>query len=148
MAVASRWPFFASEEEILFRTQTTSTLGLDKCSRRFRLASEQPRVVLVVAGTRPECIKLATVIRELGRREGLRAVVVNSGQHAARVRETLAGFDIRCDVELTPLPSLANLAASCRNLEARLQQLIEQIQPAVVLVQGDTLTAYAAARAG
>jgi UDP-N-acetylglucosamine 2-epimerase (non-hydrolysing) len=60
----------------------------------------------------------------------------------------LAGFDIRCDVELTPLPSLANLAASCRNLEARLQQLILQIEPSVVLVQGDTLTAYAAARAG
>src|SRR5206468_115104 len=76
------------------------------------------------------------------------SVIVNSGQHAVRVRETFAGFDIRCDVELAPLPSVANLAAACRHLEARLRELIAQIQPAVVVVQGDTLTAYAAARAG
>jgi UDP-N-acetylglucosamine 2-epimerase (non-hydrolysing) len=73
---------------------------------------------------------------------------VNSGQHPATVARTFAGFGITCDVELAHLPPLPNMSASCRCLESRLREVIERIEPAVVVVQGDTLTAYAGARAG
>ena len=144
----SSWVIFR-QGGVLFLNRLTPIPGLEKRSRRFRASEKtRPGIALIVAGTRPECIKLATVIRELGRGGRLQPVVVNSGQHAATVRQTLTGFGIHCDVELAPLPPLASLAAACRNLEARLRELIDRIQPAVVVVQGDTLTAYAAARAG
>ncbi len=101
----------------------------------------------MVVGTRPEGIKLAPVVRELRRRPGLASVVVNSGQHAAVVRQTLGDFGVRCDVELPPLPPHPNLTAAAWLLRRQLRAAIADVRPAMVLVQGDTLTAYCGARA-
>lgn len=103
--------------------------------------------VLVVAGTRPECIKLAPVVRALQWRPGLAPVVVNSGQHPEAVRRTFAEFRITCDLELVPLPPAHNLGHGLRMLARAIDGAIRQVQPAAVIVQGDTLTAYAGARA-
>ncbi|MFO1413030.1 MAG: UDP-N-acetylglucosamine 2-epimerase (non-hydrolyzing) [Burkholderiales bacterium] len=108
----------------------------------------QRGAVLVVAGTRPECIKLAPVVRELAHRRTLAGVVVNSGQHSEAVRRTFAEFGIRADIDLPPLTPSPNLTAASRKLAAQVGNVIAQVRPALVLVQGDTLTAYAAARAG
>ena len=72
--------------------------------------------MLVIAGTRPECIKLAPVVRELARRHELAGVVVNSGQHLDAVRRTFAEFDIEADIELPALPAQSNLGAASRHL--------------------------------
>jgi UDP-N-acetylglucosamine 2-epimerase (non-hydrolysing) len=104
-------------------------------------------VVLVIAGTRPECIKLAPIMRRLGERDRLRALLVNSGQHSLAVRRTFAEFDIRCDIELAELPQLHSLAASHDHLNVELQAVVQRIRPAMIIVQGDTLTAYSGARA-
>jgi len=105
-------------------------------------------VALVVAGTRPECIKLAPVLVALARCPALAGVVVNSGQHRDAVRQTLAGFGLGCDVELEAQPARPNLRTACADLRRRLATAIVRVRPAFVLVQGDTLTAYAGARAG
>jgi len=102
---------------------------------------------LIVAGTRPECIKLAPVIHELRDRRSFAGIVVNSGQHPEAVRRTFAEFDVRCDVEVPPLLPSPNLAVASNRLIAALSQTIAQIEPWLVIVQGDTLTAYAGARA-
>src|SRR5438445_4029236 len=104
--------------------------------------------VLVVAGTRPESIKLAPVVWALDADRALNAVVVNSGQHAAAVRTVFAEFGIRHDVELDPLPALPNLLASFEHLRTELHAVVARYRPRCVLVQGDTLTSYAAASAG
>jgi len=52
----------------------------------------------MIAGTRPECIKLAPLVRRLAGDDRLRMVLVNSGQHCLAVRRTFAEFDIRCDI--------------------------------------------------
>lgn len=103
--------------------------------------------VLIVAGTRPECIKLAPVVRELAQRRRLSAVVVNSGQHAEAVRRTFGEFGVTCEVELPQHPCAPNLAAASRRLTRTLAGVVARLRPALVLVQGDTLTAYAGARA-
>jgi len=74
-------------------------------------------------------------------------VLVNSGQHCLAVRRTFAEFDIRCDVELAELPQLPWLGASHDHLRVELRAVLERIRPAMVIVQGDTLTAYSGARA-
>ena len=68
-----------------------------------------PKVILIIAGTRPECIKLAPIVRALTDHPELSTVLVNSGQHALAVRETLAEFALRSDIELAPLPCLPHL---------------------------------------
>jgi UDP-N-acetylglucosamine 2-epimerase (non-hydrolysing) len=104
--------------------------------------------ILIIAGTRPECIKLAPILRELAARRAFGAIVANSGQHVEAVRRTFAEFRIQCDVELPPLPAAPNLGAASRHLVRQLRDVIAQCRPSLVLVQGDTLTAYAGARAG
>jgi hypothetical protein len=78
------------------------------------------RTVLVIAGTRPECIKLAPVVRELGRRRAVSGIVVNSGQHVEAVRRTFAEFGIKCDFESPSLPHAPNLSAASRPKPPRL----------------------------
>lgn len=104
--------------------------------------------LLIVAGTRPECIKLAPVVRELARGHTFAGIVVNSGQHVEAVRRTFAEFGIACDTELPPLGAHPNLTAASRHLTRTLVGAIDQHRPSLVVVQGDTLTAYAGARAG
>lgn len=103
--------------------------------------------VMIVAGTRPECIKLAPIVHALAPRAGLTGVVVNSGQHAEAVRRTFAEFRVACDVELPPLSPAPNLSCASQALAVEIGSAIERIRPAAVIVQGDTLTAYAGARA-
>jgi len=102
---------------------------------------------MIVAGTRPECIKLAPVVHALRDREGLSTVVVNSGQHAEAVRRTFAEFHVVCDLEVPPLPASDNLCRASQALTRELASAIERSRPAAVIVQGDTLTAYAGTRA-
>jgi UDP-N-acetylglucosamine 2-epimerase (non-hydrolysing) len=111
-------------------------------------ASTQRHALLVIAGTRPECIKLAPIVRELAHRRVIASVVVNSGQHADAVRRTFGEFGVKCDLELPPLPAMPNLGTATRHLVRALRGVIEQHRPAMAIVQGDTLTAYAGARAG
>ncbi|MEP6941836.1 MAG: UDP-N-acetylglucosamine 2-epimerase (non-hydrolyzing) [Betaproteobacteria bacterium] len=109
--------------------------------------STPPSKILLVAGTRPECIKLAPLAHALARHPDLRVGLVNSGQHATAVRACLAEMGLQADVELAPLPALPHLAASHRHLRRALAQVIRGESPDLVFVQGDTLTAYTAARA-
>ncbi|HXL82627.1 MAG TPA: UDP-N-acetylglucosamine 2-epimerase, partial [Casimicrobiaceae bacterium] len=104
-------------------------------------------MVLIIAGTRPECIKLAPLVRRLAGHDRLRLVLVNSGQHCLAVRRTFAEFDIRCDIELGELPRFEWLGASHDHLRVELQAVLDRIKPAMLIVQGDTLTAYSGARA-
>lgn len=103
--------------------------------------------VLVIAGTRPECIKLAPLVLELRRRNVPGVLVASSGQHAEAVRRSLAEFELRPDIELPPLPAFPNLVAGVRELTRRLQRAVADSRCATAIVQGDTLTAYAGARA-
>ena len=105
------------------------------------------KIVLIVAGTRPECIKLAPVVRALADHPDLSTLLVNSGQHAQAVRETLAEFGLGSDVELAPLPRLPHLSASHQHLRVELREVMQRYKPDTVIVQGDTLTAYSGARA-
>lgn len=105
------------------------------------------QTILIVAGTRPECIKLAPIVHALAGHRELDAIVVNSGQHADAVRRTFDGFGVTCDLALPAHAGSPNLVSSTRRMEQLLHDVIHRARPAMVLVQGDTLTAFAGARA-
>ena len=102
--------------------------------------------VLSVFGTRPEAIKMAPVIRRLeARADRFESVICVSAQHRDMLDQVLEVFSLRPDHDLeimTPGQSPAGVVA--RVLD-RLPPLLREIRPDVLLVQGDTMTTFAAA---
>jgi UDP-N-acetylglucosamine 2-epimerase (non-hydrolysing) len=102
----------------------------------------------IVVGTRPEAIKLAPVIEALRDEPGDFAVrVVTSGQHGEICRSALAAFGLAADVALDPEPVGPSLADSAGGLLRAFGRHIAQSPASLLLVQGDTTTAMAAALA-
>lgn len=106
------------------------------------------KTVAVIMGTRPEAIKLCPVVRELKRQERLRTVVVFTGQHGALLERAAACFSVQPDERLPPPPSGADLNTLTAHLLAEIGQLLDRIRPALLVVQGDTASAFAGALAG
>ncbi|KIZ39172.1 MULTISPECIES: UDP-N-acetylglucosamine 2-epimerase (non-hydrolyzing) [Rhodopseudomonas] len=104
--------------------------------------------ILVLFGTRPECIKLAPIVAELRRRpEQFSTFVCASGQHREMLAQTLAAFDLVPDEDLAVMRHDQGLAELTAQLITKLTQTIRAVQPDLVLVQGDTATAFAGALA-
>ena len=103
--------------------------------------------VCIVLGTRPEAIKLAPVIQAFQRSPSIKTHVVLTGQHREMVDQVMGLFELTADEDLDimqPQQTLTDI--TCRSLTG-LQNLFQKIQPHLVLVQGDTTTAFAAALA-
>ncbi|MGF1515596.1 MAG: non-hydrolyzing UDP-N-acetylglucosamine 2-epimerase [Elainellaceae cyanobacterium] len=106
-----------------------------------------PIPVCIILGTRPEAIKLAPVIRLFQQSSALDTQVVLTGQHREMVAQVMAIFDLQADVDLEIMKRQQTLAdITCRTLQG-LEHVFEQRCPHLVLVQGDTTTAFAAALA-
>jgi UDP-N-acetylglucosamine 2-epimerase (non-hydrolysing) len=103
--------------------------------------------VAVVFGTRPEVIKLAPVINELRRRDDVSVRVVATGQHRELLDQALKVFDIRPDVDLDLMRPTQSLAAVTSRLLPAMDAFLAAERPDLVLVQGDTTSAFAAALA-
>jgi UDP-N-acetylglucosamine 2-epimerase len=109
----------------------------------------QPLFCDIVVGTRPEAIKLAPVVRTLREQpRDFTVRVVTSGQHGEITRSALAAFGLTADVALDIETIGPLLADSAANLLRAFGRHIMQSPPDVILVQGDTTTAMAAALAG
>ncbi|MBD1862301.1 MULTISPECIES: non-hydrolyzing UDP-N-acetylglucosamine 2-epimerase [Trichocoleus] len=106
-----------------------------------------PIRVCVTLGTRPEAIKMAPVIQQFRRSERFDTQVVLTGQHREMVAQVMQLFDLQADQDLAimqPQQTLTDI--TCRSLQG-LERLFKEIEPQIVLVQGDTTTAFAAALA-
>jgi UDP-N-acetylglucosamine 2-epimerase (non-hydrolysing) len=103
-----------------------------------------PRIALI-AGTRPECLKLASTVGAL--QHAAQPVLIGSGQHPAMVARTCAHLGLALDLSLPPPPPPATLSRSVRHLRDGLREALERLAPVAVVVQGDTSTAYAGALA-
>jgi UDP-N-acetylglucosamine 2-epimerase (non-hydrolysing) len=104
--------------------------------------------VLVIIGTRPEVIKMAPVIKEIGKRAArFEQTVVLTGQHREMCAPYLNLFGIVPDWDLAIMQQDQTLDSIIGNILASLPRVLEQLDPDVVLVQGDTSSAFAAAMA-
>jgi UDP-N-acetylglucosamine 2-epimerase (non-hydrolysing) len=104
--------------------------------------------VLTVIGTRPEAIKLAPVVLELERRSAeFSSFVCATGQHRQMLDQVLSVFGIRPDHDLELMSPGQTLAQITSRAVEGLNDIIAQYLPDVVLVQGDTTTAFCGALA-
>jgi len=104
--------------------------------------------ILVVLGTRPEVIKLAPVIAALRARPNLFAVTVcSSGQHREMLLQALETFAIEPDFKLEVMRLDQKLPDLTAHLVTGISDVVITTRPDLVLVQGDTTTAFAGALA-
>jgi UDP-N-acetylglucosamine 2-epimerase len=101
--------------------------------------------IAVVAGTRPEAIKLAPVVRALRARASVETLLVSTGQHREMLRQVLAAFDLAPDLDLEVMRPGQDLHDVTVATLVRLKPVLRELGPAWVVVQGDTTTAMAAA---
>lgn len=101
--------------------------------------------VLVIAGTRPEAIKLAPVVEALRAAGRFRPVLVATSQHREMLRQALAPFDLAPDVDLDVMTGGQTPTRVAFEVLRRLEPVLLETRPAWTLIQGDTTTALAAA---
>ena len=98
--------------------------------------------VLVIAGTRPEAIKICPLILELKKHtQKVSVQLCSTGQHKEILFETFNSFNIQPDFHLNimrPNASLSELTGRCLQ---EMDILLQKTKPTLLLVQGDTTTA-------
>jgi UDP-N-acetylglucosamine 2-epimerase (non-hydrolysing) len=103
--------------------------------------------VCIILGTRPEAIKLAAVIEVFRHSPTFDTQVILTGQHREMVEQVMQLFDLTADQNLEIMQAGQSLTdITCRSLRG-LEALFQQSKPDLVIVQGDTTTAFAAAMA-
>ncbi|MFZ3033739.1 MAG: UDP-N-acetylglucosamine 2-epimerase (non-hydrolyzing) [Parvibaculum sp.] len=101
---------------------------------------------MIVVGTRPEMIKLAPLILEIKRTaiDKFDPVVVFTGQHEELVQQASEVFGISPDIQLHEMHADDNLTKLTSRLLVDMGEVLTQAQPDVLIVQGDTTSAFAA----
>lgn len=104
--------------------------------------------IAIVFGTRPEAIKLAPIVHELQASPHLEPLVIVTGQHREMLDPLLAFFGIHVDADLDLLRQGQSLTDLTGRALSGLATAYDELQPDLVVVQGDTTTTMSAALAG
>lgn len=109
--------------------------------------TQTPLPISIVLGTRPEAIKLAPVIQAFQSSPLFQPQVILTGQHREMVDQVMQLFGLAADQDLAIMrPQQTLTEITCWSLQG-LETLFQKLTPQLVLVQGDTTTAFAAALA-
>src|ERR1700676_823668 len=104
--------------------------------------------IIAVLGTRPEAIKLALVIHALRQRsDEFETAVVHTGQHRTMLDHALQFFKIKPDFDLDVMRPNQTLSSLTGRVIDTVENACRRFEPDMVLVQGDTTTAFASALA-
>ncbi len=107
-----------------------------------------PIKVLTVFGTRPEAIKLAPVIKEMGNYPNrICSLTVSTGQHRQMLDQVLDFFEIEPDFDLKIMAPNQKLSQVVMRSLVKLEEIIGEVSPDLLLIQGDTTTVFAASLA-
>ena len=104
--------------------------------------------VAIVAGTRPEVIKMAPVHAALKAHSRFKPVWVSTEQQGELNRQALLDLDVTPDVRLAPPSPERSVGGRFAQIMDRLDDAFARIDPDMVLVQGDTSSTGAGAMAG
>lgn len=103
--------------------------------------------VMSVFGTRPEAIKMAPLVKELEKREEIESIVCVTAQHREMLDQVLETFKIKPDYDLNIMKQGQTLSEITTRVLQGLESVIQEVNPDIVLVHGDTTTSFVAALA-
>ncbi|GEL15431.1 UDP-N-acetylglucosamine 2-epimerase [Pediococcus cellicola] len=101
--------------------------------------------VMTIFGTRPEAIKMAPIILEMHKRPAeFEAITVVTAQHREMLDQVLEIFKISPDYDLNIMKPNQTLSQITSRVLNKLDTIIQEVRPDVILVHGDTTTTFAA----
>ena len=103
--------------------------------------------VLTIFGTRPEAIKLAPVIKELEKNPEIVSRICVTAQHRQMLDQVLQLFEINPDFDLDLMREDQSLFDITASILQNLEEVLKEERPDIVLVHGDTTTAFVASLA-
>ena len=103
---------------------------------------------MLVFGTRPEAIKMAPLVKEFQlNSEKFETLVCVTAQHREMLDQVLNLFQIVPDYDLNVMKNGQDLYDVTARVLLGMRDILEKVQPDIVLVHGDTTTSMVAALA-
>lgn len=104
--------------------------------------------ILTVVGTRPEAIKLIPLCAAFTKSKLLRNKICLTGQHTSLLDPLFFATNLKIDYQFEPFEGNPSLAQSASHMLLQFNDLLEQEKPDLIIVQGDTSTAFIASLSG
>lgn len=98
--------------------------------------------ILVVFGTRPEAIKLSSIIKEIRNHPEFDLRICVTGQHRQMLDQVLTLFEIVPDFDLSLMKSGQTLTELTQNILSGMENVLHIWRPDILLVHGDTTTTF------
>lgn len=103
--------------------------------------------ILTVLGTRPEIIKMAPLVKKISQDKYFKHKICVTAQHRAMSDQFLSTFKIYPDYDLDIMTKNQSLHSVTSKILVKLKKVLDEYKPDLVLVHGDTNTAFSAALA-
>ena len=103
--------------------------------------------VMSVFGTRPEAIKMAPLVKALAQREGIESLCCLTGQHRQMLDSVMEIFRLEGDYDLNIMQKQQTLSSITTRTILGMESVLQESQPDLILVHGDTSTTFAGALA-
>lgn len=98
--------------------------------------------ILLVFGTRPEAIKMCPLVNELKKEKKFNVKVCVTGQHKEMLNQVLDCFGVVPDYNLNIMKDKQTLFDVTINILDKIKKVLEESNPDLVLVHGDTTTTF------
>lgn len=102
---------------------------------------------MLVFGTRPEAIKICPLVKELQNRQEFEVSVCVTGQHREMLEQVLEAFAVKPDFDLAIMKKDQSLSDITSAILKKISPVYREWKPDIVLVHGDTNSAFAASLA-
>jgi len=103
--------------------------------------------VMSVFGTRPEAIKMCPLVKELEKHEEIESIVCLTGQHKEMLQQVIDIFGTNVKYNLDIMRPRQTLTTITTSVLEKIEPILQQEKPDIVLVHGDTSTSFVAALA-
>jgi UDP-N-acetylglucosamine 2-epimerase (non-hydrolysing) len=100
--------------------------------------------ILAIFGTRPEAIKMAPLVKLLAVESGIELKVCVTAQHRQMLDQVLELFEITPEYDLDIMKPGQTLSSITSEILTRIEPVLKDFQPDLVLVHGDTSTSFSA----
>ncbi len=119
-------------------------------SKTVKAGTPEKLKVMAIFGTRPDAVKMAPLVRELGstaRRKSINMTVCVTAQHREMLDQVLDRFGIVPDYDLDIMQERQTLEDITTKSVTGLAKVYREVKPDIALVHGDTTTSFAASLA-
>lgn len=100
-----------------------------------------------IFGTRPEAIKMCPLVKELEAAEGIESVVCLTGQHREMLQQVIDIFGTKVAYNLDIMKPRQTLTTITSSILEKIEPVLIEEKPDIVLVHGDTTTSFVVALA-